>query len=65
MQEWGAEIVNRRLLHYIISMGQLDEAGYNIHIKQGFMSIREPGGQLLARIARWRSMLYVLKWRYP
>jgi hypothetical protein len=44
----------------IISMGQLDEGGYDIHIKQGFMSIREPGGQLLARTARGQSRLYVL-----
>jgi hypothetical protein len=38
----------------------LDEVGYNIHIKQGLMSIREPGGQLLARIEHGRSRLYVL-----
>jgi hypothetical protein len=49
-----------RLKANIISVGQLDEAGYDIHIKQGLMSVHEPNGQLLARIERGRSRLYVL-----
>jgi hypothetical protein len=38
----------------------LDEACYDIHIKQGSMSVREPDSQLLARIECGRSKLYVL-----
>jgi hypothetical protein len=44
----------------IVSVGQLDEAGYEVHIRTGKMDIREPGGRLLARIERKRSRLYVL-----
>jgi hypothetical protein len=44
----------------IISVGQLDEAGYEVHIRTGKMDIREPGGRLLARIERKQSRLYVL-----
>jgi hypothetical protein len=38
----------------------LDESGYDIHIKQGVMSIRESGGQLLTRIVCSKNKLYVL-----
>jgi hypothetical protein len=45
----------------IINVGQLDESGYDIHIKQGVMSVREPGGQLLASIeCLSKNRLYVL-----
>jgi hypothetical protein len=33
-----------RLTANIVSVGQLDEIGYDIHIKEGTMSIHEPGG---------------------
>jgi hypothetical protein len=49
-----------RLMANIVSVGQLDEAGYNIHIKNVRMDIREPGGRLLARVQRKENMLYVL-----
>jgi hypothetical protein len=49
-----------RLTANIVSVGQLDEAEYDIHIKAGKMDIREPGGCLLARIKREQSRLYVL-----
>jgi hypothetical protein len=46
-----------RLMSNIVSVGQLDEAGYDIHIKAGKMDIHEPGGRLLARIERKQSRL--------
>jgi hypothetical protein len=49
-----------RLTASIVSVGQLDEAGDDIHIKTGKMDIREPGGCLLDRIERKQSRLYVL-----
>jgi len=39
-----------RLTANIISVGQLDEAGYDVHIKEGMMCVREPGGRLLAKV---------------
>jgi hypothetical protein len=44
----------------IVSVGQLEEAGYDIHIKTWKMDICEPGGRLLARIERKQSRLYML-----
>jgi hypothetical protein len=44
----------------IVSVKQLDEAGYDIHIKSGKMDIRELDSHLLARIERKQSRLYVL-----
>jgi hypothetical protein len=49
-----------KLTASIVSVGQLDEAGDDIHIKTGKMDIREPGGCLLDRIERKQSHLYVL-----
>jgi hypothetical protein len=49
-----------RLMANIVRVSQLDEAGYNIHIKNARMDIREPGGRLLARVQRKENMLYVL-----
>jgi hypothetical protein len=37
-----------RLTMNIISVGQLNETGYDIRIKEGVMSLREPSGCLLA-----------------
>jgi hypothetical protein len=39
-----------QLMANIVSIGQLDEASYDIHIKNARMAIREPGGRLLARV---------------
>ena len=44
----------------IVSIGQLDEAGYNINIKDGAMKVHEPGGQLLAKVMRGKNRLYLL-----
>jgi hypothetical protein len=56
-----------RLTANIVNVEQLDEAGYDIHIKGGKMDIYEPGGCLLARIERKQSRLYVfdvnIAWR--
>ncbi|WVZ61106.1 hypothetical protein U9M48_011028 [Paspalum notatum var. saurae] len=44
----------------IVSLGQLEEADNDIHLRRGAMEIREPGGSLLARIPRAGNRLYVL-----
>ena len=49
-----------RLTTNIVSIGQLDEAGYNINIKDGAMKVHEPGGQLLAKVMRGKNRLYLL-----
>jgi hypothetical protein len=49
-----------RLMVNIVSVGQLDETGYDIHIRQGIMDIREPSGRLLARVERTKNRLYLL-----
>jgi len=49
-----------RLTANIVSLGQLDEAGFDIHLNHGAMSIREEGGRLLARIPHSDKRLYVL-----
>jgi hypothetical protein len=48
------------LIENIVSVGQLYEARYDIHIKEEAMMIHEPNGWLLARIERARDRLYVL-----
>jgi transposase InsO family protein len=49
-----------RLTSNIISIGQLDEAGYKINIDDGVLRIREQSRRLLARVARRADRLYVL-----
>ncbi|WVZ61915.1 hypothetical protein U9M48_011722 [Paspalum notatum var. saurae] len=49
-----------RLTANIVSLGQLEEADYDIHLQRGGMEIREPGGRLLATIPRAGNRLYVL-----
>jgi hypothetical protein len=49
-----------RLTTNIISIGQLDEAKYKIHVDDGVMRIQEPDGRLLARIVRVENRLYLL-----
>jgi hypothetical protein len=49
-----------RLTTNIISIGQLDEAKYKIHVDDWVMHIREPDGILLARIVRAENRLYLL-----
>jgi hypothetical protein len=49
-----------RLTVNIVSVGQLDEARFDIHVKTGKMDIHGPDGRLLARIERKQSRLYML-----
>lgn len=44
----------------ILSIGKLDEEDHYVDIKGGWMSVREPNGHLLAKIARSTNMLYML-----
>jgi hypothetical protein len=45
----------------IISVGQLDEDGFDVRIKDGFMSLRDENQRLLARVKRGSGRLYKLK----
>ncbi|CAA7392031.1 unnamed protein product [Spirodela intermedia] len=49
-----------RLTTNIVSVGQLDEAGYHIDIEKGAMKVHEPGGRLLAKVMRGENRLYIL-----
>jgi hypothetical protein len=40
--------------------GQLDEIGYQVHIKSSVMRIKDPEGRLLAKIPWAHNRLYVL-----
>lgn len=44
----------------IISVGQLDETGFEALVRGGTMRVRDKGGQLLAKIPRAPNRLYVL-----
>jgi hypothetical protein len=50
-----------RLDTNLISVGQLDEEGYDIHVKDGLMRIRDEQSRLLARVRRSPSRLYTLR----
>jgi hypothetical protein len=45
----------------IISIRQLDEAGYKVNIEDGVLRIREQSRKLLARVSRRPDLLYVLE----
>jgi hypothetical protein len=49
-----------KLTANIISVGRLDEDGYQISISGGELAIREPDGRLLAKVKRSDSRLYLL-----
>jgi hypothetical protein len=49
-----------RLCSSIVSLGQLDELGYDTHIQHGWLRLRDPDGRLLARVPRSHGRLYVL-----
>jgi hypothetical protein len=49
-----------RLTANIISVGQLDEGGYQVLVRHGVMRIRDEERRLLARILRSPGRLYVL-----
>ena len=46
-----------RLMTNIVSIGQLDEAGYHINIKDGAMKVHEPSGHLLAKVTCGKNRL--------
>jgi transposase InsO family protein len=50
-----------RLDTNLISVGQLDEEGYDIHVKAGVMRIRDEQSHLLARMQRSPSRLYTIR----
>jgi hypothetical protein len=50
-----------RLTANIMSVGQLDEMGYDVHIKGRVMSIHEPSGRQLAKIGHAKNRLYLLQ----
>lgn len=50
-----------RLTTNIISLGQLDEGGYKVNINEGVLTVREPGGRLLAKVSREANRLYLLR----
>jgi hypothetical protein len=49
-----------RLKANIISVGQVDEAGYDVHIGSDAMQIKDVDGRLLAKIPHAANRLYVL-----
>jgi transposase InsO family protein len=49
-----------RITANIISVGQLDETGYQVLVEDGFMRIRDEERRLLAKIPRSPGRLYVL-----
>lgn len=50
-----------RLNTNLISVGQTDEDGYDIHIEHGVMRIRDEQRRLLAQVARSSNRLYTIK----
>jgi hypothetical protein len=55
----GVYFIPRPMIN-ILSVGQLDEIGYEINIDTSVMKIREPGGVLLAKVKREENRLYLL-----
>ncbi|XP_066320249.1 uncharacterized protein [Miscanthus floridulus] len=49
-----------RLTANIISIGQLDEGGFQVLVEEGVMRVRDEERRLLARIPRSPGQLYVL-----
>jgi hypothetical protein len=49
-----------RLTANIVSVGQSDEAGHEIVIKEGVMKVIDPYGRLLAQVPRMANRLFVL-----
>ena len=50
-----------KLTPNIISLGQLDDMGYEIEIKEGVMKVRDENQRLLARVERSSNRLYMLQ----
>jgi hypothetical protein len=49
-----------KLMANIVSVGRLDEDGYQVLIGSGKMAIREPSGKLLAKVKQTASRLSLL-----
>uniref|UniRef100_A0ACD5U6F7 Uncharacterized protein n=1 Tax=Avena sativa TaxID=4498 RepID=A0ACD5U6F7_AVESA len=49
-----------RLCSSIVSLGQLDDIGYDTRIRHGWLQLRDHNGRLLARVPQSRGRLYVL-----
>jgi hypothetical protein len=49
-----------KLCSNIVSLGQLDEIGFDTHIRHGQLQLRDSDGRLLARVSRSRGRLYIL-----
>jgi hypothetical protein len=49
-----------RLRSNIVSLGQLDEVGFDTHIRHGLLRLRDADRRLVARVQRNRVRLYVL-----
>jgi hypothetical protein len=52
------------LMTNIVSIGQLDEIGYDIDINTGMMKIQEPGGVLLVKVKQEANHLYLLHLKF-
>lgn len=50
-----------RLTTNIVSLGQLDEGGCDVHIRDGVLRIRDEKGRLIARVQRFSNRLYSLR----
>jgi hypothetical protein len=59
-QEFTGVYYIPHLMANIMNVGQLDEAGYDVHINEGTMSVHEPSGRLLTRVRHPKNQLYVL-----
>jgi hypothetical protein len=49
-----------KLCNNIVSLGQLDEIGFDTHIRHGQLLLGDSDGRLLARVPRSRGRLYIL-----
>jgi hypothetical protein len=50
-----------RLTHNIISLGQLDEGGCDVHTKAGMLRVRDEHGRLIIKVQRTANRLYLLR----
>lgn len=48
------------LKNSVVSLGQLDESWFDVHIRRGILTIRNDCGQLLAEVSRSTNRLYKL-----
>jgi hypothetical protein len=59
-QSFGGVYFIPQLTANIVSVGRLDEDGYQVIIGGGKLVIREPDGKLLARVKKAENRLYLL-----